>query len=85
MGNRQLQVEAGRRPNARAEMITSLQSVDWTKGEHWVGIAGKINERKRFVAGGTKEVAYAVFNVLTSSDNDGYRRVRHRELAAAHA
>jgi len=85
MGNRLLQVDPGRRPSARAEMITSLQSVDWTKGEHWVGIAGKINERKRFVAGGTKEVAYAVFNVLTSSDNDGYRRVRLRELAAAHA
>lgn len=79
MGHRLLEVDATHRQTLRAEMISGLQSVDWKKGEHWVGIAGKINEKGKFVAGGTKEVAYAVFNVLTNPDQDGYRRVRHRQ------
>jgi DNA sulfur modification protein DndB len=76
IGNRVLQAPPHERSQLRNQLIASLQAVDWNKGQHWVGVAGKINDRGKFVVGGTKEVAYAVYNVLSSSDNDGYQRVR---------
>src|SRR5207302_1950476 len=60
-----------------AKGISDIQSVDWKKGQRWSGIAGRVNEQGgNFIVGGTKEVAYAVFNVLANPDNDGFRRVR---------
>jgi DNA sulfur modification protein DndB len=58
------------------EALESLRKVDWSKGEHWSGIAGKFTATGRFSVGGTKEVAYAVYNVLTDPSNPGYNRVR---------
>ncbi len=77
MGNEVLRAQPSDRSHERNRLLASLQGVDWRKGERWSGIAGRVNEKKgNFVVGGTKEVAYAVFNVLSNPDNDGYRRVR---------
>jgi DNA sulfur modification protein DndB len=76
MGNTLLRASETDRPHLRNQLLAGLQAVNWRKGEHWAGIAGKINERGNFVVGGTKEVAYAVFNVLSNPENDGYQRVR---------
>jgi hypothetical protein len=58
------------------------KSVDWEKGQHWVGIAGAYTARGIFSVKGTKEVAYAVFNALTDASNGGYQQIRHRRLEA---
>jgi len=77
MGNEIFRAQRSDRAHERNRLLASLQGVDWRKGERWSGIAGRVNERRgNFVVGGTKEVAYAVYNVLSSPDNDGYRRVR---------
>lgn len=81
MGNKILTADPVDRTQIRDQLLASLQHVDWRKGEHWVGIAGKISERGKFVVGGTKEVSYAIYNVLSNPENDGYRRVRGETLA----
>lgn len=70
----------GEHPDKREALIEShladLRRINWEKGQHWEGIAGKFTPKGKFSVGGTKEVAYAVYNVLTDSSNDGYARIR---------
>jgi hypothetical protein len=56
---------------------TGREIVDWSKGDHWLGIAGNYTPSGVFSVKGTKEVAYAVFNALTDPANGGYDRIRH--------
>jgi DGQHR domain-containing protein len=83
MGNKILTADSNDRAQIRNQLIASLQGVDWRKGEQWVGIAGKISERGQFVVGGTKEVSYAIYNVLSNPENDGYRKIRGQTPALA--
>jgi DGQHR domain-containing protein len=83
MGHRIFTADPSERHQLRNALIASLQAVDWRKNEPWVGIAGKVSEKGKFVVGGTKEVAYAVYNVLSDADSDGYRRVRGTRDGAA--
>ncbi len=70
------------RPQLQAQMLTSLREVNWSKGEHWLGIAGNYTPGGVFSVKGTKEVAYAVFNALTDRENGSYSRVRFGEPSA---
>lgn len=83
MGHQVLKAVPAERSQVRNALIASLQAVDWRKGPRWVGIAGKINDKGKFVVGGTKELAYAVYNVLSNSDNDGYRLIRGTQAPSA--
>jgi DNA-sulfur modification-associated len=76
MGHDVFAADPNDRQQRRNQLIASLQAVDWRKGQRWVGIAGKISETGNFVVGGTKEVAYGVYNVLSDPQNDGYQKVR---------
>jgi DNA sulfur modification protein DndB len=76
MGHVLLRSPAEDRDRLRKELMASLADVDWSKGAHWVGIAGNFTPKGLFSAKGTKEVAYAVFNVLADPQNPGYARVR---------
>jgi len=77
MGNQIVSAKPDERTHVRNRLLADLQSVDWKKGQRWSGIAGRVNEDGgNFIVGGTKEVAYAVYNVLANPDNDGFRRVR---------
>jgi DNA sulfur modification protein DndB len=67
---------AADRPALQQHLIESLRHVDWKKGEHWVGIAGNFTPSGVFSVKGTKEVSYAIFNVLSDSANAGYHRIR---------
>ena len=67
-------------------IMGSLTEVNWTKGHHWNGIAGKIttkvNEltgqtRSRFALGGPKEVSYNVFKALSDPKSPGYAQIRN--------
>ncbi len=64
------------REHVARDLLDSLKQVNWNKGDHWAGIAGKFTEKGTFSIGGTKEVAYAIYNVLTDPTNPGYRRIR---------
>jgi hypothetical protein len=73
------------RPHLQARMLASLREVNWSKGEHWLGIAGNYTPGGVFSVKGTKEVAYAVFNALTDRENGSYSRVRTGQPAPGSA
>jgi len=70
------------RREVQDELLASLRTVDWSKGDHWLGIAGNRTPKGVFSVKGTKETAYAVFNVLADPANPGYSRVRRTPAAA---
>lgn len=77
MGNRIVQAEPGERPGLTEKLLDSLRSVDWTKDDHWTGIAGAPTPKGMFSVKGTKETAYAVYNALNDASSSGYARIRH--------
>ena len=67
-------------------IMNSLAEVNWVKGHHWNGIAGKITTktdevtgmtRSRFALGGPKEVSYNVFKALSDPKSPGYAQIRN--------
>lgn len=78
MGNDLLGLDHEQRRGAQTRMLQELQRVDWSKGEHWLGIAGNYTSTGMFSVKGTKEVAYAVYNALTDRDNAGYHQIHSR-------
>lgn len=58
------------------DLLDKLRAVRWEKGPHWVGIAGKMTAGGKFSVGGTKEVAYQVYNALSDATDPGYAKVR---------
>lgn len=58
------------------DLLDKLRAVRWEKGQHWVGIAGKMTAGGKFSVGGTKEVAYQVYNALSDATDPGYTKVR---------
>lgn len=76
MGHAVLRAPAEDRSRLIEQLLHALDDVDWSKADHWVGIAGNYTSKGVFSAKGTKEVAYAVFNVLADPSNPGYHRIR---------
>jgi DNA sulfur modification protein DndB len=85
MGNVLLNTSEQSRPAVAQELIASLREVDWRKGGHWQGIAGRFSPKGLFTVSGTKEVGYAVFNVLTDRQNPGFAAVRSASVDGAAA
>ena len=75
-GNSKRQAEAQR-------LMSSIKHVNWDRGPHWHGIAGKVTERGRLAIGGSKETAYAIHAALTDPNSPGYGAVRKKSTAAA--
>lgn len=72
-------------------IMADLAEVNWAKGHHWNGIAGKVtvskNEttgkvRSRFVVAGPKEASYNVFKALSDSRNPSYAAIRNPKAFA---
>ena len=78
LGNTILASPDYRRAALEAELLESLRTVDWRKGEHWAGVAGRFSPKGVFTVSGTKEVGYGVFNALADPMNPNYRTVRHQ-------
>jgi DNA sulfur modification protein DndB len=76
MGNAILAVPDWQRGSTSERLLNSLRDVDWHKGEHWQGIAGRFTPKGVFSVSGTKEVGYAVFNALADPANPSYSTVR---------
>lgn len=81
MGHQLLEASTEERRHVADELLTMLKDVDWSKGEHWSGIAGNITSRGVFSVKGTKEVAYAVHTALTDPTSASYQAVRHMPSA----
>jgi DNA sulfur modification protein DndB len=64
-------------------LVSRLRSVDWRRGKHWEGIAGKFTPKGAFSVGGSKETAYAVYDALNDETSTGYAQVRVARPAAA--
>jgi len=75
MGQDLLGLDQEQRRLTQTRLLHSLRQVDWTKGKHWVGIAGNYTASGVFSVKGTKEVAYAVYNALTDHENGGYHQI----------
>lgn len=75
--------DAAQRGEMRAELIASLREVDWSRGKHWEGIAGKFTPKGAFSIGGSKETAYAIYGALTDDTSVAYAQVRPSLKAAA--
>jgi len=76
IGHELLLAAADERSALLDTLMARLATVDWTKGEHWRGIAGDYTAGGVFSVKGTKEVAYAVYNALTDPANPGYSQIR---------
>jgi hypothetical protein len=64
-------------------LISRLRTVDWRRGKHWEGIAGKFTPKGAFSVGGSKETAYAVYDALNDETSGGYAQVRVPRSEAA--
>lgn len=60
----------------RITLVEELKSVDWRRGKHWEGIAGKFTPKGAFSVGGSKETAYAVYEALHDTTSPGYGKIR---------
>jgi len=63
----------------------ALKKVNWARGAHWAGIAGKVSPKGTLSVGGAKETAYAVYSALADDAQPAYAQVRsgQQELIAA--
>ncbi len=64
-------------------LIRKLRTVDWRRGKHWEGIAGKFTPKGIFSVGGSKETAYAVYEALNDETSAGYVSIRIQVMAQA--
>ncbi len=71
-----------RKAKAR-QLANSLAGVDWERGKHWEGIAGKFTPKGAFAVGGAKENAYAVYSALSDGSDKGFRAIRSSVPEAA--
>ena len=72
-------LEIGSVPRRKAKMdeqLAKLKDVNWSRGRHWEGIAGKFTPKGKFSIGGSKETAYAVYEALNDPHATGYGKVR---------
>ncbi len=69
-------LDSGVRQRRIQELLDKLRAVRWEKGDHWVGIAGKMTATGNFSIGGTKEVAYQVYSALSDSTDPGFALIR---------
>jgi DNA sulfur modification protein DndB len=77
MGHTVLNVDdATLRSQRIQDLMVKLRSIDWRRGKHWEGIAGKFTPKGAFSVGGSKETAYAVFDALSDETSPAYIRIR---------
>ncbi|MEQ8815624.1 MAG: DNA sulfur modification protein DndB [Thalassobaculum sp.] len=75
--------DSAERSQRATELVAMLRDVDWRRGKHWEGIAGKFTPRGAFSVGGTKETGYAVFDALSDTGSPAYRQIRRPTASAA--
>jgi DGQHR domain-containing protein len=85
MGHELVNIDDGeQRASKAAAIVRKLRAVDWNRGKHWEGIAGKFTPKGAFSVGGSKETAYAVYEALSDETSPGYVNVR-TQVGTQHA
>ncbi len=69
------------RQRRTTELAEKIALVNWEKGQHWEGIAGKFTPKGKFSLGGPKETAYAIYAAIGDGTTDAYRKVRDCKAA----
>ncbi|RMH17752.1 MAG: hypothetical protein D6696_14980 [Acidobacteria bacterium] len=82
MGHDLVNIDPATRSESLRGQLNKLRSVDWSRGKHWEGIAGKFTPKGTFSIGGSKETSYAVYAALNDTTSKGYRRVRKQSGSA---
>lgn len=87
MGNELLKIDDDdERARRVARIMSQLGEVNWEKGHHWNGIAGKVTtttnpetgqSRSRFALAGPKEAAYNVFKALSDPKSPWHAQIRN--------
>jgi DGQHR domain-containing protein len=84
MGHELVNIEEPTMREAKTNaLVRKLRTVDWRRGKHWEGIAGKFTPKGTFSVGGSKETAYAVYEALNDETSPGYVSVRTQATAQA--
>ncbi|MDZ3837391.1 MAG: DNA sulfur modification protein DndB [Rhodospirillales bacterium] len=83
MGHALLGSTGAERDAKLAQQLALLRQVDWSRGKHWEGIAGKFTPKGVLAVGGSKETAYAIFGALSDDTSPAFRCVRPQLEAAA--
>lgn len=61
----------------RARGVIGDAKIDWSTGEQWSGICGKVNPNTgKFAVGSAKEYGNAAFNALTKADSPAWLQIR---------
>lgn len=76
LGHDVLAASASDREMVKRQLLEKVRSVNWTRDSSWDGIAGKMSRSGKLTLGGSKEVAYAVYNALSYDNQPGYRAIR---------
>jgi DGQHR domain-containing protein len=75
--------DPAQRESAKGALIRKLRTVDWSRGKHWEGIAGKFTPKGVFSIGGSKETAYSIYGALSDDTSPAFAQVRAPLIAAA--
>lgn len=79
--------DGGAKEQKEAVRTLNDEDIDWSVGNHWNGVCGKVSPTThRFAVGGGKEYAHATWNALTDPASGGgeqIRGLRAVELVAA--
>lgn len=76
MGHPLVGLDHTSRAAKREAQIALLREVDWSRGKHWEGIAGKFTPKGQLSIGGSKETAYAIFGALSDETSPAFNTVR---------
>ena len=83
LGHDVLAANAADRDATKRQVLDRIRSINWTRDRSWDGIAGKLNRSGKLTLGGSKEVAYAVYNAMSYDNQPGYASIRGAVLATA--
>jgi DNA sulfur modification protein DndB len=79
VGHQLLSLDPAQLKLEAARLALELKSVDWRRGQHWAGIAGRWDtDRGTLSTAGAKEACHAVLTALTDSSSSAYRAIRHQ-------
>ena len=78
MGHELVDVQdAAKRTELGKSSLKKLRDVNWEKGKHWEGIAGKFGMKGRFSTSGAKDAAYAIYSALNDETSSGFKVIRN--------
>ena len=69
--------DVGKRAEFCKSAIKKLSNVNWEKGKHWEGIAGKFGMKGKFSTSGAKDAAYAIYSALNDETASGFKVIRN--------